>query len=94
MDRLFRYKERKREKMKKLIAIAFSTIVLLIITLQDIVAQCAMCKATVETNLNSGDVGTATEKLNAGILYLFATPYLAIAVVGYLWYRSSKARRS
>jgi hypothetical protein len=76
--------------MKRLTAIVVSAIAFIIISLQNLAAQCAMCKATVETNLNSGDVGTATEKLNAGILYLFAAPYLAIAVVGYLWYRSSK----
>jgi hypothetical protein len=76
--------------MKKIIGIFFSILAFMVLAIQDLAAQCAMCKAAVETNLNSGDVGTATEKLNAGILYLFAAPYLAIAVVGFLWYRSSK----
>jgi hypothetical protein len=79
--------------MKRLVLISFTILAFLILALQNAVAQCAMCKATVETNLNSGDVGSATEKLNAGILYLFAAPYLAIAVVGYLWYKNSKKNR-
>jgi uncharacterized protein (DUF58 family) len=32
--------------------------------------------------------------LNGGILYLFVFPYLAVAVVGYLWYRNSKKLRA
>ncbi len=53
-------------------------------------AQCAMCRATVENNLSNGEAGIGAG-LNFGILYLFVTPYLAIMVVGYLWYRNSKA---
>ncbi|MEL7004480.1 MAG: hypothetical protein AAFN93_17365 [Bacteroidota bacterium] len=53
-------------------------------------AQCAMCRATIENNLSNGDVGIGAN-LNFGILYLFVMPYLAITVVGYLWYRNSKA---
>ncbi|SDK39433.1 hypothetical protein SAMN05421823_102629 [Catalinimonas alkaloidigena] len=52
-------------------------------------AQCAMCVATVESNVSSGDslVGAG---LNAGILYLMGVPYLIFAVIGYSWYRSSR----
>lgn len=53
-------------------------------------AQCAMCRAAVETNANNGtDTGLASA-LNAGILYLFVAPYLAIMVIGFLWYKKSK----
>lgn len=62
----------------------------LAITAQYAVAQCAMCKATVENNVSSGETLFA-ENLNQGILYLFAAPYLAIAIIGYFWYKSSKA---
>lgn len=51
-------------------------------------AQCAMCRATVENNVSNGDIGIAA-KLNTGILYLFAMPYLAILVIAILWYKSS-----
>jgi hypothetical protein len=53
------------------------------------VAQCAMCRATVETNFSNGKPGIAAG-LNTGILYLLSMPYLAILVLGYLWYKSSK----
>ena len=52
-------------------------------------AQCAMCRATLENNVSNGDTGIAAG-INFGILYLFFTPYLAVAVLAYLWYRTSK----
>lgn len=52
-------------------------------------AQCAMCRATLENNFSNGDIGIAAG-INTGILYLFFAPYLAVAVIGYLWYRTSK----
>lgn len=52
-------------------------------------AQCAMCRATVENNLSNGDIGIGAG-LNFGILYLLVIPYLAIATIGFLWYRNSR----
>jgi hypothetical protein len=52
-------------------------------------AQCAMCRVTLENNVSNGNIGIAAG-INFGILYLFFAPYLAIAVIGYLWYRTSK----
>jgi hypothetical protein len=51
-------------------------------------AQCAMCRATLENNVSNGQPGIAAG-INFGILYLFVTPYLAVAVIAYLWYRAS-----
>ena len=76
--------------MKKLIVIvllfAFSSS-------QSLYAQCAMCRATVENNVSNGEAGIANG-LNYGILYLFVTPYLIVAVLGFLWYRNSKQKKS
>ncbi|MFQ3213261.1 MAG: hypothetical protein ACI9XJ_001724 [Marivirga sp.] len=58
----------------------------------DLLAQCAMCRATVENNVNNGEIGIANG-LNYGILYLFFTPYIIVAVLGFLWYRNSKQRK-
>ncbi len=58
---------------------------LLVFFVADANAQCAMCTATVETNNANG--GGATNGLNNGIMYLLAAPYLAVAVVGYIWYK-------
>ncbi|MDN5202833.1 hypothetical protein QQ008_15695 [Fulvivirgaceae bacterium BMA10] len=52
-------------------------------------AQCAMCRATVENNVSTGDTSLASG-LNFGILYLFVTPYLMVAIVGALWYYRSR----
>ena len=53
-------------------------------------AQCAMCRATLENNVSNGNVGIAAG-INFGIMYLFFAPYIAVAVIGYLWYRTSKS---
>ena len=56
-------------------------------------AQCAMCRTTLENNFSNGDPGIAAG-INTGILYLLVLPYLAIMVVGYLWLRSSRQHAS
>jgi hypothetical protein len=55
-------------------------------------AQCAMCRGTVESTMGNGrnNVGIG---LNTGILYLFAMPYIIVAVIAYLWYRESRKAR-
>ena len=53
-------------------------------------AQCAMCTATVETNNANG--GGAANGLNNGIMYLLAAPYLAVAIVGYIWYKKYRKK--
>ncbi len=55
-------------------------------------AQCAMCRTQLEVNVSSGDVGIAAG-LNTGILYLLSLPYLAIMVLGYVWYKHSRNAR-
>lgn len=51
-------------------------------------AQCAMCKAVVE----SGDAEIA-ESINSGILYLMAFPYILVGVAGYFLYRNYKKKK-
>ncbi len=65
------------------------TLILLCLVDGDVLAQCAMCRATVESNLNEtgGGIGAG---LNTGILYLMAIPYILLTVIGVLWYRSTK----
>ncbi|MFN3840767.1 MAG: hypothetical protein ACK4RF_08670 [Cyclobacteriaceae bacterium] len=52
-------------------------------------SQCAMCRSTLENNISNGNVGIAAG-INTGILYLLSLPYLAVMVLGYLWYHNSK----
>ncbi len=65
-------------------------LVLFLFAFQQGVAQCAMCRATVENNVSNGET-TLASNLNLGILYLFVTPYLVIGVIAFLWYKKSKA---
>ncbi|WP_338874271.1 hypothetical protein WBJ53_01465 [Spirosoma sp. SC4-14] len=65
-------------------------LVLLLITVApDLMAQCAMCRGTVESTVSNGRSVVASQ-LNIGILYLLMIPYLIIASIGYLWYRNSR----
>jgi hypothetical protein len=48
-----------------------------------------MCRSTLENNYSNGDPGIGAG-INTGILYLLVMPYIAVMVLGYLWYRSSK----
>ncbi len=64
--------------MKKLILVSLFSFLFSL----DISAQCAMCKAVVE----SGDAELA-EGLNDGIMYLMAFPYILIGALLYFIYR-------
>ena len=71
--------------MKRLLYLTF---LVLIISQADVLAQCAMCKAVAESDLEGG--GTAANGLNTGILYLMGFPYLMLSAVGLFWYRHNK----
>ncbi|QHV98458.1 hypothetical protein [Spirosoma endbachense] len=64
-------------------------LVVLVAVTPDLMAQCAMCRGTVESTVSNGRSIVASE-LNFGILYLLMVPYLIVASIGYLWYRNSK----
>lgn len=70
--------------MKKVVLI-----LILLIVSEVVSAQCAMCRTTLQNNVSQGNPGIAAG-INFGILYLLAAPYLAVGVLGYFWYRSSK----
>ena len=57
-------------------------------------AQCAMCRATLETNVSNGSETVLSANLNFGILYLFMAPYIIIAAVGFFWYRRSQKNKT
>jgi hypothetical protein len=46
-------------------------------------AQCAMCRASLESEGNK----TKVEAVNDGIVFLMAVPYIIAAVIGYAIYR-------
>lgn len=56
----------------------------------DASAQCAMCRAVLETE----DSQSAAKGINDGIVYLMAFPYLLMAGVGYFIWKSRKKSRA
>lgn len=79
--------------IKRILSIAFTLLLLLAVNAVSF-AQCAMCRATLETNVSNGSETVLAAKLNIGILYLFAAPYLIIAGVGYFWYKNSQKSKN
>lgn len=69
------------------------TISLLILTVGNAAAQCAMCRMQVQNNVSHGETSVASG-LNFGILYLFAMPYLAFMIIAFFWYRASKKNQA
>ena len=64
----------------------FIIVLLFVIAATPAEAQCAMCRAVLE----SEESGNAAEGINNGIIYLMIFPYLLIAGVGYAIYRMRK----
>lgn len=78
--------------MKRLLLFSVFLAVVLLVIPMDGEAQCAMCRASVESNIKEGNgVGAG---LNAGILYLMSIPYIILSVIGYFWYKSSRTVRA
>lgn len=56
--------------------------ILFLLTSQATMAQCAMCKAVVESGNNP-----MADGINNGILYLMAMPYLLMLIAGILFFK-------
>ena len=54
------------------------------------IGQCAMCKAVVEANLESGD--TKGAGLNDGILFLMSMPYIAVFLFALFFYLQNRKK--
>jgi hypothetical protein len=74
--------------MKKFIGLLFSFTLL---SVTPVFSQCAMCKATVESNIenNKEVVGRG---LNDGILYLMSIPYIVLGGIGFMVYKNWKSK--
>ena len=53
-------------------------------------AQCAMCRAALESEGNQ----TKAQAVNDGIVYLMAIPYILAIIVGYAVYRLQKKKKT
>lgn len=77
------------KKISKLL-LFFTIFILMIGSVKLAGAQCAQCAATVESSAKNGD--TTAFGLNKGILFLLAAPYLAVAAVGFIWYKKFRRK--
>ncbi|MEQ8707299.1 MAG: hypothetical protein RIC19_25425 [Phaeodactylibacter sp.] len=77
-----------KNKIAKLLSILALTMTLSVVSVPDVAAQCPMCRMSAESNLKNG--GTDGKGLNNGILYMLATPYMLIGVIGFIWWRNRR----
>ncbi len=57
---------------------------------QNVQAQCSMCSLNAENSVKHGN--HQGKSLNKGILYLLAMPYLAVGLVGFIWYKKYRRK--
>ena len=78
----------------KNVYIVFSIVILLVVGLgMDAEAQCAMCRAQLETGATAGADAKNTG-INSGILYLMLFPYIIIGTIAFMWYRSNQKNKA
>jgi len=77
-----------KRKIIKIVSILTLLFALQLSSAPPVQAQCPMCRMSAESNLKNG--GDAGKGLNNGILYMLATPYLIVGVVGYIWWRNRR----
>lgn len=76
-------------KVLRYCAVAIGVLTLILLT-ADTYAQCAMCSLNAENSVQHGN--THGKGLNDGIMYLLAAPYIAVAVIGYIWYKKYRKK--
>ncbi len=62
---------------------------MIVLSIEDISAQCSMCRAVLESNADN----SAAEGINDGIVYLMAFPYLLMGGLGYYIYRTHQKQK-
>lgn len=63
--------------------------IILLIGFQFADAQCSMCKAVLESNMQSGEEAVG-KGINEGIVYIMFVPYLLLGAVAFFMYRHYK----
>lgn len=77
-----------KSKLLKYLSIFLLAISIQMVTPEPLPAQCPMCRMSAESNLKNG--GQAGKGLNNGILYMLATPYLLVGLIGFIWWRNRR----
>ncbi len=64
----------------------------LFVIANDVLAQCPMCKAALESGRKGGETQVGNT-INYGIIYLFVLPYSILMVFAVIFYRKNKQRK-
>lgn len=75
--------------MKKLVLLLTIFTLLIIGFSVEMQAQCSMCKAVLESNMQSGEDAVG-KGINGGIMYIMFIPYILLAVAGFFTYKHYK----
>ena len=75
-------------KNDKILRGLFSIVAFIALSSIEAIAQCPMCRITLESNLKNG--GTAGSGMNAGIFMLLCTPYLIVGTIAFVWWKNRK----
>lgn len=67
-----------------------AVMIALLVLPETAMAQCPMCKASVESSMKEGS--KVAIGINKGILYLLVMPYLFYAVIFFAWWRKSRRK--
>lgn len=73
--------------MNKTIKSLLLTLLLLVVA-HFAFSQCAMCTEIADQSSQNGN--SAGDGINKGVLYLFLSPYLIVATIGFIWWRSRR----
>lgn len=77
--------------MKKFFSIRVGMLLGVLLLMAELAsAQCSMCRAPLEGNVSDGSFLLTSDNLNAGIMFLFVTPYLLIGAVALFWYLNAR----
>lgn len=80
------------KNIKLLRGIMVLILLLLVMLSTDAEAQCAMCKASLESDMKTG--GNAGRTINIGILFLLGLPYIIVGSIAYVWLRNRKIKKA
>jgi len=71
--------------MKKCRAIYLLTFLICALSANSLLAQCSICT---KTSMQQGE--KAGKGMNGGIVYLMATPFAVMGIIGYRWWKQEK----
>ena len=75
--------------MTKVVSRVLLIVLICLVVIVEIDAQCPMCRMAAESNLANG--GSEGKGLNKGILYMLSMPYILVSTVGIIWWRNNRA---